>query len=137
MPTEEQAEGLINSLMDRIASKEGGASMPVTLVLVGILVIVVSVMGIRLAFAKRKAAELAVKLSRAEEEKARAQENEKLAENSTARQSAREEVAALNVEIGCLKNKMAIRHHGHEEDVKKLRSITSWDDLVVEDKRDS
>jgi len=144
MPPEEkkeesQAGDIVSSLMKRIAG--GGeeaaksSSFPVTLVLVGILVLVISIFGIRMAFAKRKAAELAAKIRKIEEEREQAKEKEKLAENSAARLAARDEVKALGKEILGLKAKMAHRQSAHEKEVEKLRSVTSWDDIVIVDAR--
>lgn len=140
MPEQQpQAEGLIKSLMDKVAGEGGqsekASSFPVTMVIIGILVLIVSVIGIKLAFAKRKAAELASKLRKAEEEKAQAIENEKLAENSNARQTARDEVKALDDEIRELTDQMEARKVKHEETVKELQGITSWDDIEIVDGR--
>lgn len=135
---EGQAEDLISGLMKRVTGDggaKGGSSFPVTLILVGILVVVISIMGFQLAFAKRRAAELTVKIRRAEEEKKRAEENVKLGENSTARQVAQEEVQARGKEVLGLKAKLARRHQEHKRALGKLKGITSWDDIVIIDGR--
>lgn len=137
-PEQQQAENLIGSLMDRIAGsgEKASSSGPVTLVLLGLLVLVVSILGIKLAWAKRKAAELAVQVRRAEEEKKRAEENAKLAENSTTRQAAQEEIKALSKDVLGLKARMAKRHSEQKELAEQLKPVTSWDDIVVVDGRD-
>ena len=143
MPPEEskepQAEGLISSLMGKITGTGEGnspSSFPVTLVLVGFMVLVLSIFGIRMALAKRKAAQLAAKIRKIEEEREQAKEKVKLADNSTARQTARDEATALGKEILGLKARMAKRHSEHREEVKELESVTSWDDIVIVDARD-
>jgi len=134
MPPEEespQAEGLLSSLMDKITGTgKDSSSFPVTLVLVGFMVLVLSVFGIRMAFAKRKAAQLAAKIRKIEEEREQVKEKVKLAENSTARQTAKEEVTALSKEILSLNARMVQRHVEHQKDVEELRSVTSWDDII-------
>lgn len=132
-------KNIISDLMNQIAGTgedKKSSSFPVTMVLVGILVLVLAVFGIRMAMAKRKAAKLAYKIRKIEEEKERARENEKLAENSTARMTAKEEVKALGKEILQLKANMAMRMSDHKAEVEKLQAVTSWDDIVVVDARD-
>jgi len=140
MPAEEaQVKGLLSSLMDSITGVGEGqkpSSTPVTLVLVGLVVLLISVFGIRMALAKRKAAQLAAKIRKIEEEKEQAKEKEKLAENSAARQTAKEEVAALGKEVLGLKAKIASRHAEHKKDVEELKSVTSWDDILIVDARE-
>lgn len=143
MPEREEkseAEGLLSGLMSKIAGSgedKSPSSFPVTLVLVGFMVLVLSVFGIRMALAKRKAAQLAAKVRKIEEEREQARENEKLADNSTARQTAKEEVAALGKEILQLKARMARRHTEHRKDVEELKSVTSWDDIMIVDAREN
>jgi uncharacterized protein YxeA len=138
--TEEKSEkNLLSDLMNQIAgSGEDGKSpsFPVTMVLIGIMVLVLAVVGIKMAFAKRRAAELAYKIRKAEEEKAQAEEDVKLGENSEARYVANEEVKARQREILNLKAKMALRTAAHKNEVKKLESVTSWDDIEVVDARE-
>jgi len=141
MPDQKQdkPENLLSSLMKQIAGTGEGkksSSFPVMMVLVGIVVLVVSIMGIKLALAKRKAAKLAAQIRKSEEEKIQAQENLKLASNTTARQTAREEIAALTKETLGLKARMARRQAAHEESIKELEGITSWDDIEIVDARD-
>jgi uncharacterized protein HemX len=134
---EEEAKSLISDLMDRISGSEekSSSSTPAMLILLGLLVLVVSVLGIKLAWAKRKAAELAVQVRRAEEEKKRAEENAKMAENSAARQTAQQEADALGKDIDNLKSQIAQRHEEQKELVSQLNPVTSWDDIVVIDGR--
>jgi len=141
MPEQEQKEqkNLLSGLMKQVAGTEEGkkpSSFPVMMVLVGIVVLIVSIMGIKLALAKRKAAKLAAQIRKSEEEKVQAQENLELADNATARQTAREEIKALTKESLGLKAKMAKRQLEHEKSVKELQGITSWDDIVVVDGRE-
>jgi len=142
MPDQEEKleeKDLLSGLMKQISGDgedSKSASFPVTMVLVGIVVLIVSFIGIKMALAKRKAAELAYKIRKIEEEKAQAEEKVKLGKNSTARLAAKDEVKALQREILGLKAKMAMRAANHTEAVDKLRSITSWDDIEIVDARD-
>jgi septal ring-binding cell division protein DamX len=132
-------KNLLSGLMDQIAGIGEGkkpSSFPVMMVLVGIVVLVVSLMGIRMALAKRKAAKLAFKIRKAEEAKAQAEENEKLAENANARAAARSEMKTLQREILSLKAKMVKRTVEHQKEVDQLRAVTSWDDIEVIDARE-
>lgn len=133
---EEEEKGLLSSFMDRIASTDKAVSTPTALILIGFVVLLISIFGIRMALAKRKAAQLAAKVRKIEEEREQAKEKEKLADNSTARQAARDEVAALGKEILQLKAKMARRHTDHKKDVEELKSVTSWDDILIVDARE-
>lgn len=133
----EQAEDLISGLMKRIAGdgedKKSSSSFPVAMVLLGIVVLIISFMGIKLAWAKRKAAELAVQVRRAEEEKKRAKEDLELANNSAEREAAQGEIEALTVEVLELKKEIADRQVQHTKDMKQLEGVTSWDDVIVVD----
>jgi len=134
----EDSAGLLNSLIDQISgSKEdqSKASFPVMWILLGAVVIIISIMGIRLALAKRKAAQLAWKLAKVEEENETAKENERLAESSLARQTARLEQEALKREAEQLRAKIEDRRKAAAEEAEQLKSITSWDDIKVVDAR--
>lgn len=128
----------LRDVTDMVSGKESGtrASWIVTLFLIAGLVVGISIIGIKLVLAKRRAAELAAKIRKAEEEKKQAEENIKLANNTTARQAAQEEVKALSKEILGLKAVMAKRETAHKENVKELEGITSWDDFIVVDGRE-
>ena len=133
------SESVIKDLMDRIAGQgeesKGQSSFPVTIVLVGILVIFISILGIKLAWAKRKAAELAIQVRRAEEEKKRAKENVRLGDNATARQAASEEAKAREKEILSLKARLAKRQSDKDVMAEELKAVTDWDDIKVVDGR--
>lgn len=139
MPKDDQEEKkLLTSLMKQISGDEEGkpSSFPVTMVLLGFVVLVVSLMGIKLALAKRKAAQLAVQVRRAEEEKARIKEQAELGANEEERKKVDEVVRVLSKEVLGLKAKIALRHRDHREYVRELDGITQWDDIVVVDNRD-
>lgn len=140
MPPEEKPkeENLLSDLMKQIAGDgedKKSSSFPVTMVLIGVVVLIVSLMGIKLALAKRQAAKLAVQVRRAEEEKKRVKEKLKLSENSTERQTAQEEIKALGKEVLGLKARIATRQAAHRRHVDDLKGLTSWDDVVVLDSR--
>lgn len=142
MPDEKEPlkeENLLSGLMKQVVGSEGGnspSSFPVTMVLIGIVTLIISFMGIKLALAKRKAAQLAVQVRRSEEEKKRIKEEMQLAENSEKRQAAQEEIQELTKEILGLKAQIAKRQAAHLEYVDGLKGVTSWDDIVVVDSRD-
>ena len=137
--SEEKSEkNLLSDLMKQIAGDgedKKSSSFPVTMVLVGVVVLIVSLMGIKLALAKREAAKLAVQVRRAEEEKKRVKEKIELSNNSTERQTAQEEIKALTKEIFNIKARIATRHASHRRRVDELKGLTSWDDVIVLDSR--
>lgn len=136
---EEKLTHPLHDIMDAVtgrAKESEKASWPVTLFLLAGLVIAISFLGIKLAMAKRKAAELAIKMRRAEEEKARAEEDAKLKENKDEQKEAWTRVRERSKEILSLKAQMIVRMKKHEQAVKDLQAITSWDDFVVVDDRE-
>ena len=131
-------ENLLSGLMKQIAGDgedKKSSSFPVTMVLIGIMVLIISLMGIKLALAKRQAAKLAVQVRRAEEERKRLKEKIELSDNATERQASHEEVKALTKEILGLNARIAKRQSDHLKSVSQLQAITSWDDVVVVDSR--
>lgn len=134
----DDATNLISSLMEKVAGKgdSKGSSLPVTLILVGIIVLILAVSGLKMAFTKRKAAKLAAQIRKAEEEKKRVEENLKLTDNAIVKQAHWEEIRAISKEILVLKSKMAIRQIAHKKAVKSLQLVTSWDDIEIMDGRD-
>jgi hypothetical protein len=141
MPPEEQKseeENLLSGLMKQISGGgegEKSSSFPVTMVLLGVVVLIISLMGIKLALAKRQAAKLAVQVRRTEEEKKRVKEKLELSNNSTERQAAQEEIQALGKEVLGLKAKIVLRQSEHRKNVDELKGLTSWDDIVIVDGR--
>jgi hypothetical protein len=126
----------LQELMDRVAGAKGDpSSWPVTLFLLGLLVVILSVVGIKLALTKRKAAELARKLREQEEVAKASKEDEKLASNEEVRLEAEKVTQEAQQQVQGFKDELAARKVSHEEYVRELQSITSWDDVVVVDAR--
>jgi len=121
-------QDLMGMLTDQGGSK---ASWPVMLFVLAGIVIIFSVMGIRMAMAKRKAAELASKLRKAEEEKVQAAEAAKMIGNADDRKAAFEAIKVLNKDVLSLKAKMVKRSVDHHALLEDLKSVTSWDDLII------
>jgi uncharacterized protein HemX len=129
----------LQKILDSVAgSGEGGSpsSWPVTLFFLSLFVIILAVLGIKMALTKRAAAETARKLRKQLEDERQAKENAKLADNETARRDAQEVIKDIETQITELKSEMGARQVMHEEYVKELSSISSWDQLVVVDARD-
>ena len=99
------------------------------------VVLFISILGIKLALAKRKAVELAIQVRRAEEEKKRVEEAIKLNENSDIRQVIQEEIKTCQKEVLRLKARMAKRQSIQKEIADQLKSITSWDDIIIIENR--
>ena len=132
-----QAKNLIGSLMNQIAGQgEKSSSWPVMLIFLSVFVIFISILGIKLAWAKRVAVKLAIQVRRVEEEKKRVEEDAKLSENSVVRQAAQEKITTCTKEVLKLKAQIAKRYSEQKEMADQLKSITSWDDIVVVNIRD-
>jgi hypothetical protein len=128
----------LHDIMDMVtgrAKESEKASWPVTLILLAGLVITISILGLRLAMSKRKAAELAVKVRRAEEEKKRVVEAKELEENAHTREALEKKSQDITGKILGIKAQMALRMQKHKEAADGLRSVTSWDEVVVFDAR--
>jgi len=130
----------LQKILDSVSgSSEGGSpsSWPVTVFFLSLFVIILAVLGIKMALTKRAAAETARKLRKQLEDERQARENAKLAENDEARREAQEVIADAVARVAGLKQEMAVRQVAHEEYVKELQSISSWDDIVVVDRRNT
>jgi septal ring factor EnvC (AmiA/AmiB activator) len=129
-------ESGLKKLLDSVSGSKGEASSwPVTVFLLSFFVIVLSILGIKLALTKRKAADLARKLREQEELNTVAKENEKLADSAESRADAQAVIKELETEISGLKDEITASKVTHEEYVKELQSVSSWDDIVVVDAR--
>ena len=127
----------LQKLLDQVAGTGGDkASWPVAVFLIAIFVLILSVLGIKLALTKRAAAETAKKLREQLEAERQARENEKLAVNEEVRKDALEIVKDAEAKVTALQNEMDARRVVHEEYVKELQSISSWDEIIVIDARD-
>jgi len=129
-------EGLVQSIMDKISGQAGNkASWPVMLFLLGLLVLVFSILGIKLALARRQAAELAAKLRKAEEVAKQEQEKVQLANNALDRETAQLAADAAQLQVEDLHQLLEAQRLAHEEKVREIKGVTSWDNLVIVDKR--
>jgi len=114
----------------------GSSSLVVYLIVTALAVIGFSILGWLLVRARREAARLAYELRKKEEEQKRAAEDHKLAQNAADRNEAHKKVKALEEEILGLKKKLEEQKAAQAERTKELEAITSWDDLVIVDKRE-
>jgi len=129
-------ESGLKKLLDSVAGSKGEASSwPATIFLLSFFVIVLSILGIKLALTKRKAADLARRLREQEEMNVVAKENEKLATSAEERAGTIEVIKEIETEIAGLKDEITASKITHEEYVKELQSVSSWDDIVVVDAR--
>ena len=129
-------ESGLKKLLDSVAGSKGEASSwPVTVFLLSFFVIILSILGIKLALTKRKAADLARRLREQEELNIVAKENEKLATSAEERASTQEVIKEIEIEVAGLRDEIAASKIVHEEYVKELQSVSSWDDIIVVDAR--
>ena len=136
---DEKEEHPLSDLTNMVVGEKSGnsrASLVVMLVLLGGFIIAVSVLGIQLVLAKRKAALLASQLRAAEEAKKRAEEAAKLADNDEKRKAAQQEIKQLEEKAAQIRAELNSKKTEHANYVADLGSITSWDDFTVVDGRD-
>lgn len=125
-------------LMDKASGKvedSKGSSLPVYIVLVGIIVILFAVMGLLIVHSRRKAARLAYKLRQKEEELVRKSEDAKLKQHASDREKAKRRAAQLEAEIEELKEKLKASKELAAKRAETLSQAADWDDLLVVDKR--
>lgn len=126
----------LQKLMDQVAGVGGDqASWPAAVFLISIFVIVLSIVGIQLALTKRKAAQLASDLRKAQEAQKEAEENAKLAADAAAQKDAQQVIADAQAKVTALQADLDSRKIDHDSYVKELQSVISWDDVVVVDAR--
>jgi uncharacterized protein HemX len=135
---EEKPDHPLSDLTKMVVGEKQGsrASWIVMLVLLGGIVIAFAVLGIQLVLAKRRAAELAAELRRAQEGQKQALENAKLADNEEKRKAAQAEAKRLEEKAAQLKAEIDSMKADHASYVADLGSVTGWDNLNVVDGRD-
>jgi len=138
---EEKTSLLVNLVKTATERKDsegssGSSSFVVYLIITAMAVIGFSILGWLLVRSRREAARLAYELRKKEEEQKRAAEEHKLAKNGTERNEAHKKVKKLEGEIQELKKKLDAQKVAHDDRVKSLEEITTWDDLVVVDRRE-
>ena len=131
-------EQLLLDLVDKAAGKtEGskGSSLPVYLIITGLVVICFAIVGFVAVRAKRRAAQLEYELRKKQEEQKRAAEQVKLDADATKRAEAEKSVASLETYIQGLKEELKATEDASVARTKALAAATSWDDLVIVDRR--
>jgi len=118
------------------SGSKSGSSFVVYLIIVGVAVLGFSIMGLLLVSARRKAAKLAYELRKKEEEQKRAAEDHKLAKSGEERNAAHKKVKALEGDIQGLKEELQSTQEVAKKRRTAIEQATSWDDLVVVDKRE-
>lgn len=146
MPEEKPAETpesgglgqLLLDLADKASGKaEGskGSSLPAYIVFTGLVVICFAIVGFLAMRAKRRAAQLEYELRQKVEAQKRLEEVARLEENEAKRTVATKLVHEAIEQVEGLKKELAAHEAASAERVKALAQATSWDDLVVVDKR--
>ena len=133
-------EQLLLDLVDKAVGKgeaSKGSSLPVYVIITGLVVILFAVVGFMAVRAKRRAAQLEYELRKKEEEQKRLAEQAQLEQDATKRAAAEDEIDTLTVDIQGLKEKLEANELAAQERAKALAQATSWDDLVIVDKRKS
>jgi flagellar biosynthesis/type III secretory pathway M-ring protein FliF/YscJ len=108
---------------------------PVMLGVLGLLVLVICVLGIRFALIRRKYAQLASQLRQSEEARKRAEEQIPLVTNDLEREEAKKKAAELKDQATTLAQELEVNRVKHDELAKVIQTATSWDDLQVVDSR--
>lgn len=127
----------LKKLLDSVAGTGADkASWPATVFLLSLFVLILSFLGIKLALAKRKAAELAAQLRLQQEVAKAAKEDEKMAHNAEEREYAQGVIKETNETIVALQDEIYQRKIEHDDYVRELESVSSWDDIIVVDSKD-
>lgn len=112
-----------------------GSSLPVYIIFTALAVLCFALVGFLAVRAKRKTAQLEYELRKKEEEQKRLAEQVKLEESEIRREVATKLSHELIEDINGLKKEIAASEASSLERAKALAQATSWDDLVVVDKR--
>lgn len=132
------ATQLLLDLADKAAGKaedSKGSSAFLFVVLAGLAAICFAIVGFMAVSAKRRAAQLEYELRKKEEEQKRVAEEAKLAQNDADRNTAQAKVHELIEGIAGLKKEVEANEAAAFQRTKALAQATTWDDLVVVDKR--
>lgn len=142
-PVEETPKGsTLSNLVESIAGSpkeeksSTGTSFPVAIILIGVVVLIVSVLGIMLVLARRKAARLAAQVRKLEEEKLQLKENQLLEENEEKRAKGEAIIKATEEKIAKTEEALEEVNALGRARAESLASVTTWDDLTVVDKRE-
>jgi uncharacterized protein HemX len=140
-PQQENTGGatqLLLDLADKAAGKaedSKGSSVFAFVLFAGLAALCFAVVGWMAVSAKRRAAQLEYELRLKEEEQKRVAEQAKLAQNEADRTKAQAQVHELIESIEGLKKEVAGNEAAALKRVQALAQATTWDDLVVVDKR--
>jgi uncharacterized protein HemX len=142
-PTTPQAEGtsstqLLLNLADKAAGKaedSKGSSVFAFVLFAALAAVCFAMVGWMAVSARRRAAQLEYELRAKAEEQKRLEEQSKLLQNDAARAEAQTKIHNLIESIDGLKKGIADNEAEAVARVKALASASSWNDLVVVDKR--
>jgi len=127
------------SMVDKIVGTgdgKSGTSLPATLILLGVVVVIFSIMGVTLVLSRRRAARLAAQLRRAEEDKVQAEEQVRLNHNNEQRYAHQAKINGLDLRIRDIKDQIGGLDERNRNTLGDIAKITDWNDFIVVDKRD-
>lgn len=120
------------TLAVKIAGPDDLRSGPiVALISVIVLGIVVAVMAVLIARAKRKGAEERVRALNFKEELKQTKEDAKLADNLHDREMAKEAIGYLMLEVAASNKAVKAHEARHADLMDRLTKVNGWDDLTV------
>jgi hypothetical protein len=131
-------EKLLLDLADKAAGKaedSKGSSLPIYVIFAGLAVVCFAILGFLAVRAKRKAAQLEYELRLKVEEQKRAVEQVLLEQDVAKRNEAAGKAQELVVDVERLKKEVAANEAAAAARTKALAQATSWNDLVIIDKR--
>lgn len=131
-------EKLLLDLADKAAGKaedSKGSSLPVYLIFAGLAVVCFAILGFLAVRAKRKAAQLEYELRLKAEEQKRAVEQALLEQDAARRDEAVKQAHELAEDVERLKKEVAANEEAAAARTRALALATSWNDLVIIDKR--
>lgn len=128
----EKRKPVTQNLMSQLLTKnwKPTSALPI-IIFVCILVISVSVLGLRAVLAKRSAAQAMRKLKEVDDARLRALSDAKMAINDESRQLAEKRLEVLDVQLSTIARSLSSGRENHQKYVQSLQSITDWGDVMV------
>lgn len=129
-------KSVLGSMVDKIVGgQKTSSSLPITLVLLCVVIVIFSIIGVTLVLSRRKAVKLAARLRKLEEEKAQAEENFRLETNGTLRHESSAKVNELDLRIRDVRGEIEGLDERNRHTLEGIAKITDWEDFVTIDKR--
>lgn len=139
VPDSDPNKSKLWNMVDKIVGsgdQKSGTSLPTTLILLGVAVVIFSIMGVVLVLSRRKVARLASQMRKLEEEKFQVEESIKLELLGSKRSEMQARINKLDLDTRDLQGQIDGLGERNRHALEDIAKIADWDDFVVIDKRD-